>query len=87
MVMASGMFGERIRRSRATSGILEIFKPKRDFASRGYIADVTSAVVNTFVMFSKENGKIVFPCIFSRFATQDRFEISQKVARTTFGAA
>ena len=57
-------------------------------ASRGYTANVTSPTVNTFAVFSGENGlQNLFPRFFSRFATQDRFDISQTVANTSFVAA
>ena len=59
VAMASGMFHGDVRRSLATPVTIDIFKPKRGFvfcASRGYTADVTSATVNTSVVFSQENG-------------------------------
>ena len=83
----------RTTKSRNIRDFNFFFKPKGGFvflrASRGYRADVTSATVNTFVLFNGENDlQNRFSCIFSRFATQDSFiDISQTVVKTAFVAA
>ena len=57
-------------------------------ASSGYTASITSATVNAFVVFSGENDlQNRLPLHFSRFAAQDRFDISQTVVKTAFVAA